>query len=477
MNDTDKPPAGIVTINGNESRAELDDAVSRAMDESIAPPPFSDDALALGFSRATTPDWVYTAAWGQWHYFSGTHYKVDDTRKIYDIARLECRAASLSGELTKKDARAIASKATISAVEFLARASRLHAAHPDQWDRDPMLLCTPGGVIDLRSGVSRPARRADFMTKITACGASVVDTPMWTSFLTRITGGDAEQIRFLQRIAGYCLTGTIEEHALFFMFGKGANGKSVFLNTLAAVMGDYAMTASIETFTVSNNDRHPTELASLRGARLVTATETEEGRRWAESRICALTGGDKIAARFMRQDFFEFGPTFKIMIAGNYKPSLRGVGEAMRRRLNLIPFTVTIPEEERDEKLPERLKAEWSGILQWMIDGCVDWQGEGLAKPDAVRRATDEYFEAEDALGNWIGERCVVAPDASAPGSGLFNSWRKWADANGEFSGSQKRFSQALLDRGFHQQKSHGQRLFRGIRPNVEHAGAEGADD
>jgi len=296
--------------------------------------------------------------------------------------------------------------------------------------------------------------------------------------LDKITGGDKELSRFLQRVAGYCLTGSIEEHALFFLFGKGANGKSVFLTTIAAIMGDYAKTAPIEAFTVSTSDRHPTELAALRGARLVTATETEEGRRWAESRVCALTGGDKIAARFMRQDFFEFSPTFKIMIAGNYKPALRGVGEAMRRRLNLIPFNVTIPEHERDEKLQEHLKAEYPGILRWMIDGCADWQGEGLAKPEQVRRATDEYFAAEDAIGQWIAERCTEGPNSSSLSADLFSSWRKWADANGEYVGSQKRFSQALLDRGFIQQKSHGLRLFRGLAPTLPLVpGADGAHE
>src|SRR6266511_1773942 len=148
-------------------------------------------------------------------------------------------------------------------------------------------------------------------------------------------------------MVGYCFIGSAREHALFFLYGTGANGKSVLLNTLSGIMGDYARSAPIETFTVSSVERHPTDLASLRGARLVVAVETEEGRRWAESRIKVLTGGDKIAARFMRQDFFEFTPQFKLVIAGNHKPGLRSVDEAMRRRINMLPFTVTIPPAER----------------------------------------------------------------------------------------------------------------------------------
>ena len=189
-----------------------------------------------------------------------------------------------------------------------------------------------------------------------------------------MTDGDHELVAFLQRVAGYALTGSTSAHALFFLYGTGANGKSVFVNTVAGILGDYHRTAPIETFTASSHERHPTDLAGLRGARLVTAVETEEGRRWAESRIKALTGGDKIAARFMRQDFFEFTPQFKLLIAGNHKPGLRSVDEAIRRRFNLIPFAVTIPDEERDENLTDNLKAEWPGILAWMIEtsGAID---------------------------------------------------------------------------------------------------------
>ena len=231
---------------------------------------------------------------------------------------------------------------------------------------------------------------------------------------------------------------------MFFGYGTGGNGKGVFVNTVSGVMGDYATTAPMETFIASQSDRHPTELAGLRGARLVTAQETEEVRRWAESKIKALTGGDPIAARFMRQDFFEYSPQFKLLIVGNHKPGLRGVDEAMRRRMNLIPFTVTIPSEERDEKLPEKLREEWPGILQWAIGGCAEWQGEGLAQPEAVRKATDDYLAAEDALAQWLAERCRLKSTFYTTLKDLFADWSKWAETAGEEPGSQKRFSQKL---------------------------------
>ena len=234
----------------------------------------------------------------------------------------------------------------------------------------------PDAIMDLKTGRHRASSPGDYCTKQTTVSAGG-ECPLWDAFLKRVTNDDAELAAFLQRICGYCLTGSTKEHALFFLHGTGANGKSVFIDTVAGILGDYHRTAPIETFTASPTDRHPTDIASLRGARLVTAVETEEGRRWDESKIKALTGGDMIAARFMRQDFFEYRPQFKLVIAGNHKPGLRSVDEAIRRRFHLIPFNVTIPEGERDLELAEKLRAEWPGILAWMIEGCLDWQRQG----------------------------------------------------------------------------------------------------
>jgi putative DNA primase/helicase len=205
-------------------------------------------------------------------------------------------------------------------------------------------------------------------------------------------------------------------------------------------------------------------LASLRGARLVTAQETEQGRRWAEAKIKQLTGGDPIPARFMRQDFFTFMPKFKLLISGNNKPAIRGVDEAIRRRFHLIPFTVTIPEAERDLLLPDKLKAEWPGILQWAIEGCMEWQRIGLAPPAAVRQATDAYLAAEDAVALWLDEYCTADPNYAERIAALFASWKAWAETAGEFVGNQKRFVHALEDRGLvrERQGGTGHKLLRG---------------
>lgn len=268
--------------------------------ETVRPPAFSDEALALRFSERHADDLRYVAAWGRWLRWDGTCWRFDDSLHAFDLARRICREAAAECNQPKV-AVAIASAKTVAAVERLAKADRRHAATVDQWDADPLLLNTPAGVVDLRNGRMRPHRAADYLTKITGIAPDALcPTPNWTKFLNRVLSSDTELTAYMQRLIGYALTGLTREHVLAFLYGTGANGKSTFITAITGCAGDYHRSAPIETFTVSHGERHPTELAGLRGARLVTAVETEEGRRWAESRIKALTGGDKIAARFMR---------------------------------------------------------------------------------------------------------------------------------------------------------------------------------
>jgi putative DNA primase/helicase len=317
-------------------------------------------------------------------------------------------------------------------------------------------------ALELRTGTIRPARREDYSTKMTAVAAGG-DCSLWRQFLARVTNGDADLQSYLQRVAGYCLTGHTSEHVLFFLHGAGANGKSVFINTLVNIWGDYAVVAPMETFVEARGERHPTELAHLRGARLVVAQETESGRHWAEARIKALTGGDHIAARFMRQDFFEFVPQFKLMIAGNHKPSLSSVDEAIRRRIHLIPFTVTIPPDERNPALAGNLKPEWSGILRWAIDGCLEWRRIGLAPPPAVRSATDAYLAEEDSFARWTEECCVTGRQHWGIGDRLWSSWKAWAERCNERVGSRKAFAEAMIGHGYPDARSQRVRGYNGI--------------
>ncbi len=366
-----KPSAGLCAQAPAEPTSEPNDP-GPPEGATIDPPPFcTDDALALCFSDRYADQLRHVSSWGKWLEWNGTHWRHDPTLATFDRARAICRAASKTCNDPRVSAK-VASASTVAAVERLAKADRRHAATVEQWDADPWLLNTPGGTVDLRTGKMRKHLPADHLTKITAV-APGGECPMWHKFLATVTNNDADLQANIKRMAGYALTGSIREHALFFAFGTGANGKGVAINTLTGIMGDYAAVAGIETFTASTSDRHPTDLAMLRGARLVTAQETEEGRRWAESRIKSMTGGDPITARFMRQDFFTFQPTFKLLIAGNHRPGLRGVDEAIRRRFHLVPFAVRIAQDKRDLDLPEKLKVEWPGILKWAVEGCLEW--------------------------------------------------------------------------------------------------------
>jgi P4 family phage/plasmid primase-like protien len=250
-------------------------------------------------------------------------------------------------------------------------------------------------------------------------------------------------------MAGYWVTGSVVEHAFFFVYGGGGNGKSTFVETIAGIMGDYATTIGSEMLMVSHNDRHPTEVAQLRGKRLAVASEIEQGKSWAEAKIKALTGGDTVQARFMRQDFFTFNPTFKLVVYGNHKPSLRNVDAAIQRRMHLVPFTAIIPPAKQDKHFRAKLEPEWPAILRWIIDGCLLWQEFGLKPPEIVRAATTSYLEAEDSFELWRAE--CTKPDRNAweAGATLYASWKSWAERAGELAGNQRAFSNKLLDHGF----------------------------
>lgn len=422
----------------------------------------SEDALALSFTRRYQNDWRYVAKWGKWLMWDGQRWCTEDTLAATDLVRHVCRQAALKAS-SPKTAVKLAGASTMGGVERLARADRRHAGTADEWDADIWLLNTPGGVVDLRTGRIRTHSRTDRMTKVSTA-VPRGDCQTWRAFLSDVTGGDAELMAYLQIMAGYCLTGVTSEHALFFLYGTGANGKSVFVTVLATILGDYAANAPMDTFMETRSDRHPTDLAGLRGARFVASIETEQGRRWNESKIKTITGGDKVSARFMRQDFFEYVPQFKLVIAGNHKPSIRNVDEAMKRRLHMIPFTVTIPPERRDSKLTGKLLQERDGILAWALEGCLLWQRLGLHRPQSVMAATEEYFEAEDAMGRWLEERCVTQANAKALTFELFADWKQWAESNGEFLGSMRRFTDALITRRFEKWRATGGvRGFRGI--------------
>ena len=433
----------------------------------LSVPLLSEDALATRFTNRYADNWRYVSAWNKWFTFDSTHWREENTLQAFDLARQVCREAANEAQQPGR-AIGIASAGTVSAVERLAKSSRACAATTEQWDRDPWLLNTTVGTLDLRTGRLSPHLRDAYMTKSAqaAPAPSSESAPLWLAFLNEITNQDKDLQAYLKRIAGYALTGVTTEHAIFFLYGTGGNGKGTFMNTLATIMGNYATTADSNMFLQSKHEPHPTGLAGLRGARLVNASEINQGCRWDEAKLKSLSGGDKISARFMHGNFFEYQPQFKLFISGNHKPAIRSVDEAMKRRLFLVPFTVKISSDRDDKNLQAKLWQERDGILAWAAEGCLEWQRAGLRPPQSVTQATDDYFETEDALGRWIEERCSLQASDTATTNELFMNWKAWADATGEFPGSMKRFATELESRGFQRWKhpQSDRKGFRGIK-------------
>lgn len=426
-------------------RAVAADDPEAAASRAFARIDLTEEALAAEFTRRHRDELRYIHGWGRWLRWDGARWAEERTLAVYDLARGITREVG-SGISEERSRARIQRASTVASIVTLARADRVHARVTEDFDSDPWLLNTPAGTVDLRTGEMRAHRRGDGITKVTPIVPSN-DTPrLWLDCLKTWTRGDADLEAFLQRLAGYFCTGSVKDEILTIVHGPGGNGKTKFVETLRACLGhDYVTGVAMETLIVTSGEQHPTDIADLRAKRLAIATETEEGRRLAESKVKALTGGDRIRARYMRRDFFEFEPTHKLLIVGNHRPVLRNVDEAIRRRLLLIPFTAVIPPTKRDPDLVVKLQAEYPAILGWMLRGCLDWQARGLDPPASVIAATADYFEAADTFGRWAEDRLVFNPNATMPKAEAFTSWKDWAEANGEYVGTEARLREYLV--------------------------------
>lgn len=428
-------------------------------------PDDTESRLAWGFVQRFGDRLRYVALRNEWMVWTGARWRADQTDIVHRFAAEYCSELAAGMEEARKASR-VASARTIAAVERLARTHQRIALIPDDFDRDPFLLNTPAGTVDLKTGRQRPHQQEDYLSKCASVAPAPpgADCPLWTAALERWTGGDAGLAAFYQRLAGYCLTGDTAEQAFFFAHGPGANGKSVFTGAIQGILGDYAVSVPSEAFLTSYGDRHLTELAHLRGARLALAGELPDGRRWNTSRLQQLSGGDTIAARVMRGDLFEFRSQAKLIFVGNAKPEIRTVNEAIRRRIRLLPFDHKIPAAERDRRLPDKLRAEWPAIFRWMIDGCLAWRSEDLKPPPAVRTATEDYLDHASGLTTWIEDACERDTEARTPRTTLYENWSRWAADNGERALSARSFYQQLHDQGFIGRKSRGERVIEGLR-------------
>jgi putative DNA primase/helicase len=414
----------------------------------------------------------YCAVWGKWLVWDGTRWKPDETGQAMEYAKQTARSIFREAAETEDEAQRAAlakwahkseSRDRLQAMLCLAQSAPQIAVHPDAFDRNGWLLNVENGTLDLHTGQLHTHRQEDYITKLAPVEYDPdAAAPQWEAFLKRVLPD--EQVRaYVQRAAGYGCTADVSAQCLFFLYGSGANGKSTFLNALLGVLGDYAKQAAPDLL-VAKEGSHPTELADLRGARFVATIEVEDGKRMAEGLVKQMTGGDRIRARFMRQDFFEFSPTHKLFFAANHKPIIRGTDHAIWRRIKMIPFTETIGEEEKDPRLPDKLRSEASGILNWLLAGCLSYQRDGLPEPEAVLAATGDYRNDMDTLGQFLAERCVIHPNVSAMATALYRAYEQWCDSSGERAQSQRRFGTALGERGFQRKRgSTGAYVWHGI--------------
>lgn len=409
-----------------------------------------------------------------WFTWNGEQWRPDEINEVRTLAHeisniliMEATHMQDKDKQAKIIKHALSSQSHSRITGMIEEAKALLPIVPQDMDKDLHLFNCGGGIIDLRTGRASEHRREDLITRIAPVIYDPTATcPIWIKFLNEIMLGNISMIRFLQKMVGYALTGYTSEQCIFVLHGTGCNGKSTFVSTLKHLFGNYAVQTSPETFMVKREQGIPSDLARLKSVRLVVAAETDQGRRLSESLIKQISGGDAINARELFGKWFEFVPAMKFWLVTNHKPVIRGTDQAIWRRIRLIPFNYTVPEDLKDEALPEKLLAELSGILNWVIEGCLAWQTEGLGIPDEVREATSDYREEMDLLGGFLSERCILNPNHEAAASELYAHYKAWCQENNEEPVTSNLFGRLLTERGLskHKETTRAKRvIYKGI--------------
>ncbi|MGO9121687.1 MAG: phage/plasmid primase, P4 family [Desulfomonilaceae bacterium] len=431
--------------------------------------PLTDLGNAERFVHKHGQDLRFCPGLGGWIIFDGSRWCQDKTGEIYRRAGETVRAIrtdalnEVDGAKQNKlirHAKSSERRGSIEAMIALARSINGMPVMPDEFDQDPFLLNVLNGTIDLRTGELREHNPADQITKLAPVEFDAkAQCPRWDSFLRRIFADSDELIRFVQRAFGYALTGDASEQCWFFLYGTGANGKTTLLNAIHSVLGDYASQAHADTFLAKRNSGPGNDLARLKGVRFVAVSEPDGSRGLAESILKSFTGQDTIVCRRLYQEFFEYRPEGKIFLCANHKPTVAGTDYGFWRRLRLIPFEVQIPESEQDPRLAEILKEEVSGILNWLLEGCLGWQREGLCPPVEVRDATAEYREESDPLTDFISDECAVEEGRRVAIQALYDRYTRYCRMHGQPPLSRNLFGRAMNGRGFERSRSGAGRI------------------
>jgi putative DNA primase/helicase len=409
----------------------------------------------------------------RWHQWAGDRWEPDGAGLVFQKAKETVRTIEQEAELAGNDQslrkEIIAHNKRSQAWSRIKAMIKLAESDPEiqvavaDLDTDPMLLNCTNGTIDLRTGELLSHSREHRITKSTMAEYDEKATcPQWLAFLDKIMAGNQSMITYLQKIIGYALTGLMSEQCFFIFNGFGANGKSTFLEIIRKVLGNYAMHTPSSTL-LTNNMAIRNDLARLRGSRFVSAVEIGIGKKLNEALTKELTGGDPITSRFLFREYFEQKPSFKLFIAANYKPEIRGMDHGIWRRIRLIPFNVVLSDDKIDRELPGKLAKELSGILSWAVQGCLDWQHHGLVMPDEVRSATLEYRDESDVLSRFLEDRCDQSRDAVISIKNLYDIYQAWSEENADDILTKKTFGHFMKQRGFKQKKSDGFRYWIGL--------------
>ena len=476
------PVAGAGNVPTGEQSQRMEICTGSAGDSVAAPPvsaaysvreTLNDTGNAARIARAADGKLMYCASTKFWYIWEGGHWQRDTDGAVtrfamnvmHDIHK-EARQAGAVDEMKLLYTHAARSlnEASISAAILLYKSFKGVSVSASALDADPMLLGVRNGVVDLRTGKLREAQRTDLVTKIINVPYNETATcPTWCAFIDSIFCGDRDLADYVQRAIGYTLTGKTSEQVYFFLYGKGANGKSVLLRVMFELLGVYASQVQPEVLMSKPTGGATPEIAGLVGCRAVFANEISEGARLSEALVKSVTGGDAITARVLYGAPFTYTPQFKLWMAGNHKPVIRGDDHGIWRRTVLIPFERTFSGDERDEKLLDKLRAEYEGVMRWAIEGCLLWQKHGLNPPKVITQQVDAYRSDMDTLQHWIDEVCDVTPSAKIRANAAYTSYQNWCRENGHGLVSNVRFAQRLSDRGYRKEKTRDGMVYIGL--------------
>jgi putative DNA primase/helicase len=467
------------TLRNNPSRLREIEKQAPSQSEPIAYP-LTELGNARRFVRDHSTNVRYVPQWNKWLVWDGKRWARDESGELQRLGKFTVENIRSEAELASKRDREDLEKwqkrseshSSIQSMLSLARSELGIVVLPQHLDAKPMLLNCKNGTLNLVTGELHQHRHEDLITQLAPVDYdTAARCPRWKEFLEEIFAQDVALITFVQDVVGYALTGDMSAQKLFLLHGTGANGKTTFLETVRAMLGDYARNTGFSAFLQGQNSSARNDLARLVGARFVTASEVEEGSRFSEDTIKQITGGEPLTVRFLYGEFFEYRPQCKIFLAVNHKPVIRGTEHGIWRRIFELPFTQTIPDEKQDRTLGEKLREELPGILRWAVEGCARWLEPGLTAPAAVLQATERYREEMDVLAGFIEGCCVLEASAVSTAADLYDRYKQHCVENAEKEISSKMFGLRLADRGYKKIKTGKSRTraWKGLRLREKH--------